>query len=126
MLENELERRTKHFAVRIIQFAGRLAKDRASEVTGYQLLRSGTAIGANYREARRAESHSDFIHKIGLVEKETNETVYWLELIDEAGLGDKEELNSLLEESRELLSIFTASGKTAKANQVKSKNKGGR
>ncbi len=80
-------------------------------------LRSGTSIGANYREANRAESRSDFIHKIGVVEKEASETRYWLELCEEAGLGDTEERHWLLREASELLAIFTASGKTAKSRR---------
>jgi len=114
MDRNELEGRTKAFALRVVRFVGALPKTRVADVLGHQLLRSGTSIGANYREANRAESHSDFIHKIGVAEKEASETRYWLELCEEAGLGDAEERCWLLRESGELLAIFTASGKTAK------------
>jgi four helix bundle protein len=72
-------------------------------------------VGANYREANRAESHDDFIHKIGIVEKEASETCYWLDLCEEAGTGDATELRWPLKESSELLAIFTQIGKTAKA-----------
>ena len=65
----ELERRTKVFALRIVRFVGSLPKTKVAEVLGFQLLRSGTSIGANYREANRAESRSDFIHKIGVTER---------------------------------------------------------
>ena len=72
-------------------------------------------IGANYREANRAESRKDFIHKIALVEKEAAETQYWLELFEEANTGDPEDRHWLLQESGELLAIFTSIGKTSKA-----------
>ena len=117
MDRNELENRTKEFASRVIRFVEALPKDRVADVLGHQLLRSGTSIGANYREANRAESRNDFIHKIGVVEKEASETRYWLELCEEAGLGNVEDRRWLLRESGELLAIFTASGKTAKSRR---------
>ena len=80
----ELEQRTKRFALRVIGFVAELPKSKVNDVLGYQLLKSGTSIGANYREANRAESRNDFIHKIGVVEKEAAETQYWLELSQEA------------------------------------------
>ena len=72
-------------------------------------------MGANYREANRAESHDDFIHKIGIIEKEASETCYWLELCEEANIGDTAECQWLLKESSELLAIFTRIGKTVKS-----------
>lgn len=96
----DLEKRTKIFALAIISFVGNLPRSKATDVMGYQLLKAGTSIGANYREANRAESHDDFIHKIGIIEKEASETQYWLELFDESGLGAP---SQLLQESRELL-----------------------
>jgi four helix bundle protein len=118
-MKNELESRTKVFALNIIRFVSNLPKNKITDVLGYQLLKSGTSIGANYREARRAESPDDFIHKIAIVEKEANETKYWLELFDEANLGGQSERVSLLREAAELLAIFTSSGKTAKANRTR-------
>ncbi|MBC7185499.1 MAG: four helix bundle protein [Calditrichaeota bacterium] len=114
MDKNELEARTKEFALRVVRFVGALPKNRVADVLGHQLLRSGTSIGANYREANRAEPRDDFIHKIGVVEKEANETQYWLELLQEADLGGAEECRWLLREAEEPLAIFTGSGKTAK------------
>jgi four helix bundle protein len=96
-----------------------LPKSKVTDVLGYQLLKSGTSIGANYREANRAESHNDFIHKIGVVEKEASETQYWLELFEEAYIGGPNERRWLLQESGELLAIFTASGRTAKARRAR-------
>jgi len=111
----ELERRTKTFAVRAIRFVAALPKSKVTDVLGYQLLRSSTSIGANYREANRAESRNDFIHKIGLVEKEAAETQYWLELLEEVKIGNAEERRWLLQESSELLAIFVSIGKTSKS-----------
>lgn len=118
MDKRELEKRTKAFALRVIRFVSGLPKNKVTDVLGYQLLKSGTSIGANYREANRAESHNDFVHKIGVVEKEASETQYWLELFGEANIGDPNERRWLLQESSELLALFTASGRTAKARRT--------
>ena len=117
MDKHELEQRTKGFALRIIRFVAALPKSKVSNVLGYQLLKSGTSIGANYREANRAESRNDFIHKIAIVEKEAAESVYWLELLQDSDIGDCSERRWLLKECGELLAIFTASGRTAKKNR---------
>ncbi len=85
---------------------------------GRQLLRSGTSIGANYREANRAESKSDFIHKVGIAEKEVSETAYWLEICEAAPLVDADEVRALLKESRELLAIVTTIGRKAKGRTI--------
>ena len=114
----ELERRTKGFALRMIRFVAQLPKNRVTDVMGYQLLKSGTSIGANYREANRAQSRSDFIHKIALVEKEAAETQYWLDLFDESEVGNTEDRDWLLEESNALLAIFTSVGKTSKSRRI--------
>jgi len=73
----ELEKRTKQFALKIIAFAATLPIGRIGDVIKYQLVKAGTSVGANYREANRAESRNDFIHKIGVVEKEASESQYW-------------------------------------------------
>jgi len=117
MDKSELETRTKAFAWGVIKFVSALPKNQVTNVIGYQLLKSGTSIGANYREANRAESRNDFIHKIALVEKEAAETQYWLELFDEANIGDPKEHHWLLQESGELLAIFTSIGKTTKSRR---------
>src|SRR5215813_5832557 len=77
----ELEKRTKHFAISVIKFAATLPANKIGDVIGYQLVKAGTSVGANYREANRAESRNDFIHKIGIVEKEASESQYWLEVV---------------------------------------------
>ena len=107
MNKAELERRTKEFSLRLIRFLQSLPKNYLGEALGRQLLKSGTSIGANYREANRAESKADFIHKLAIVEKEASETLYWLELLLEAGIGANQE-------AKELLAIFTAVGRTSK------------
>ena len=117
MDKRDLEKRTKQFALKIIKFVASLPKNQITNVMGYQLLKASTSVGANYREANRAESRNDFIHKIGVVEKEASESQYWLELFDEANIGNVEERRWLLQESGELLAIFVASGRTAKANR---------
>ena len=115
MNSKELEERTKIFATDVIHFVAKFPKTKALDVISYQLLKSATSIGANYREATRAESKIDFIHKLGIVEKETNETLYWLELLQETlNKSDDVNLKKLLNECHELLAIFTASRKTAK------------
>ena len=119
MDRTELESRTKAFALRIIQFVALLPKNKITDVLGQQLLRAGTSVGANYREASRASSRADFIHKIGLVEKEASETRYWLELIDGSCLGDEGERRALLQKADELLAIFTAIGRTSKIRNPK-------
>ncbi len=101
----------------MIRFVGNLPRNRLAETLATQLLKSGTSVGANYREANRAESKSDFIHKIALVEKEAAETQYWLEIFDETDIGNTEARRWLLQESTSLLAIFTTIGKTAKSRR---------
>src|SRR5512132_1801179 len=94
----ELEKRTKQFALKIIAFVATLPRTKTSAIIEYQLVKAGTSVGANYREANRAESRADFIHKIAIVEKECSESGYWLEICDEANLGDVEQRQWLLQE----------------------------
>jgi len=117
----ELEKRTKDFALKIIEFVGSLPKNKITDVLGYQVIKAGTSIGSNYREANRAESRKDFIHKIAIVEKEASETQYWLELFVAADIGDPGSRSWLHQESTELLAIFTSIGRTAKRNKHKTK-----
>ena len=114
MDKKELEKRTKDFALRIIKLVAELPKNKIADVIGYQLLKSGTSIGANYREANRAASRADFVHKINIVEKEASETLYWLELLAESGIFNVQKLSPLMEECDQLIAIFTSAGKTAK------------
>lgn len=114
----ELERRTKAFALEIIRFVGMLPRNSDATILGRQLLRSGTSIGANYREANRAESRADFIHKLGLVEKEAAETEYWLELLNEAGLGHADAARLLLSEANQLVRIFNRANRSSKVPKI--------
>jgi four helix bundle protein len=116
-MKQELETRTKLFALDIINFVAALPSSRTSEVMARQLLKSGTSVGANSREAGRAESPQDFIHKIAICEKESAETQYWLELFLEGKLAEPQKCEILRAEASELLAIFVASGRTAKASR---------
>jgi len=111
----QLEDRTKAFAIQIIRFVAKLPKNRICDVLGYQLVKSGTSVGANYREANRAESRADFAHKISIVEKECSESLYWLELCEETDIVDNAARSQLVQECGELLAIFTSIGKSTKA-----------
>jgi four helix bundle protein len=113
----ELEERLIDFAVRIIKLTAYLPQTPAGKHIAGQILRSGTSPAPNYGEARGAESHADFIHKIGIVLKELNETSIWLRVIDRGELLKKELLTGIIEENRELCRIFTASVTTARANR---------
>jgi four helix bundle protein len=113
-MKTEFEGRTKEFAVQIVKLIRTFPKTVDGIEVGRQLLKSGTSIGANYREANRAESKDDFIHKIGIAEKEASETVYWLEICNEAILGSNEQTRPLLAEANELLAILTTIGRKAK------------
>lgn len=111
---SDLRKRTKQFALRIIRVYGSLAEDTVSQVIGKQMLRSGTSVGAHYREATRARSNKEFISKIEGGSQELDETLYWLELLIEGEVIPASRLDDLMNEADELLAILTASAKTAK------------
>jgi four helix bundle protein len=113
----ELKRRTQKFAVDVIKFIESLPNGSAANVLSNQLLRSSTSIGANYRSACKGKSTADFINKIIISEEEADESIYWLELIEECRLGSTTTVMALKNEATELTAIFTAIGKTAKENQ---------
>ena len=112
-MKKDLEKRTKKFSLDVIEFTASLPRTREADILGKQLLRSGTSIGANYREANRGVSRADFANKIGTVQKEASETQYWLELFLESHLL-RSPPNKLHAEVSELLAIFTAIGKKLK------------
>ncbi len=118
-MTKDLNDRTKKFAVAIIRFIRTLQKNDEGYILGKQLLRSGTSVGANYRSACKAKSTADFINKTVIVEEEADECCYWLELIIEAGIIERQNAEPLLKEANELTAIFTAAGKTAKENRLK-------
>lgn len=112
----DLRNRTKAFALRVIKMFSALPKTEEARVLGRQVLRSGTSVGANYREAHRARSKAEFIAKIGDCSKELDETAYWLELLDESAIVSTAKLASLRDECNQLLAIFTTISKKAKSN----------
>jgi four helix bundle protein len=112
-VEKDLELRTKRFALLVLKFCAGLPRDRAADILARQLIRSGTSIGANYREANRAVSRADFRNKIGTVQKEAAETQYWLELLIESEISG-ESAAAVHAECSELLAIFTSIGKKLK------------
>jgi len=107
-----LEKRTKEFAVRIIRLSTVLPNTLESRIIRNQILKSGTSIGANYREANRSRSKADFINKIRICEGEASETQYWLEVIVEAGLLSLQKLKREYDECSELLALFTSISKS--------------
>ena len=106
----ELEKRTRKFAVRIIQLSVQLPNTPEGRVVRYQLTKSGTSIGANYREVNRAKSKADFRSKMIICESEASETQYWLEVIVDMTWLTWQQIKPEYEECSELLAIFTSAG----------------
>jgi four helix bundle protein len=109
-----LSDRSKQFALRIIRLFSALPNTDLARVIGKQLLRSGTSVGANYREACRARSNAELISKLGIVTQELDETIYWMELLVEGEVVPAARLAELQTEAEELLKIFVTSIKTTK------------
>lgn len=109
-----LRDRTKQYALRIVKMYGALPQRKQALVLGDQVLRSGTSVAANLREASRARTDAEFIAKLGIVEAELDETMLWLELLVESGLVTAARMAELLAETEELLKIVVSSIKTAK------------
>ena len=112
----DLRDRTKAFALRIVKMFCALPKLTEAQVLGKQAPRSGTSVGANYREAQRSRSKAEFTSKIGDCLKEADETAYWLELLAESGIVKTTRLAPLLDECNQLLAIFTTISKHSKQN----------
>ena len=110
----DLRERTKLFGLRIVRMFVALPKTEEARVLGKQVLRSGTSVGANYREAHRARSKPEFISKVGDCLKELDETAYWLELLTESGIVAPPKLASLQDETDQLLAILTTISKKTK------------
>ena len=115
--QNYLKERTKAFALAIIRLVEGLPRGRTGDVLGGQLLDAGTSVGANYRAACRAKSPADFISKMGIVEEEADETIYWMELLILSGLVRKSDITNLLDEAGQILAMTVSSIKTAKARK---------
>ena len=113
--KEDLRQRTKIFALRIIRLYAALPKSTEAQVLGKQLLRSGTSVGAHYREAVRARSKAEYISKVGVGLQELEESVYWLELLTDAGLFAPQKLAGLIGEANELIAIFVTLSNKARA-----------
>lgn len=109
-----LEERLIEFAVRIVKLSASLPKTPAGKHISGQILRSGTSPAPNYGEARGAESHADFVHKLRIVFKELNETSIWLRIIERSQLLRGSLLGNIIEENTQLCRIFAASLKTTR------------
>ena len=119
MNEEELKKRTKRFALRIMKLVAALPKSIEGRAIGNQLIRSGTSVGANYRAACKGRSKAEFIVRLGIVEEEADESAYWMELIIEVGLLKKRIVQPLLDESNEIVAIMAASRKSASSHTPK-------
>lgn len=117
----DIKFRTRAYALRSVKLAGSFPKNNLGDVIGRQLIKSSTSVAANYRAACSARSKADFINKLGIVEEEADETLFWIEFSADAGLTKTELITDLLKEGKEILSIVVASKKTAKANRMKAK-----
>ena len=111
-----LQQRTKQFNVKIIRFCSDFPKTPAGYEIAKQLIRSAGSVGANYRATVRAKSKKDFIYKIQVVLEEADESLYWLEIVKEAGIQNSEMLEKLLNEANQLTAIFAATDRSAKAS----------
>ncbi|WP_042724682.1 four helix bundle protein [Chthoniobacter flavus] len=123
---NDLKQRTKQFGLRVIRLTQSLPKNREADVIGRQLLRSATSVGANYRAACRGRSAAEFQAKLGIVEEESDESAYWIEMLIEAGLVKAKRCDALLAEANELTAIVVSSIKTSRRNGPKSPSKSSR
>lgn len=113
---DELKRTTKELAIQLIQLVEKLDKSIASSVIGKQLIRSGTSVGANYRAAIRSKSPADFIAKMGIVEEEADECMYWLDLLVEAGKLNSLQTKPLQNQANQIVAMTVSSIKTARAH----------
>jgi four helix bundle protein len=120
----DLRKRTKDYALRIIKLYAALPKSAVAEVLGKQILRSGTSVGAHYREACRAKSNPDFINKIEGALQELDETLYWLDLTAETTIVKADRLTALREETEEVIAMFVTMVKGVKERAKMLKRKG--
>ncbi len=109
-----IQQRTKRLAVETIQFCDTFPQKQAYWIISKQLIRAATSVGANYRAVHRAKSKPDFINKLNIVEEEADETMFWLEILEELGFKDNLKLQWLKDEANQILSIAVTAKKTAK------------
>ena len=113
-MQEQIKYRTKLIGIKVIQLIDKLPSRPSAMAVARQIVRSSTSIGANYRAACRAKSIPDFINKLKIVEEETDETLYWLEILEESSLVQKNVISDLVKETNEILSIVVASITTTK------------
>lgn len=118
--DEDFRKRTFQFGMRVVRLVQALSKDDVERVIGNQLLRAGTSVGANYRAASRARSRAEFVAKLGIVEKECDETLYWLEMLAELQVVNAADLRALRSEGGEILAMVIASVRTARGNAKQS------
>jgi four helix bundle protein len=114
----ELKKRTKQFAIRIVKLFRSLPRSEEARIIGRQMLRSGTSVAANYRAVCRSRSKAEFVAKIGVVVEEADETVLWLELLVDTEIMSAKRMEKLILEANELLAIFAASQRTARTKHA--------
>lgn len=117
-MKNEILRRTKKFAIDCWLYCEQVPKSREYNAFVNQLIRSSSSVGANYRASQRAKSKADFIYKLKIVEEEVDESIYWLEIIEEINKTKSQKLNALKKEGNELLAIMVVSINTAKRRET--------
>ena len=124
MNKEELKSRTKAFAVRVFKLIISLERNKAVDVISYQILKASSSVGANYRAACRGKSSADFLNKLKIVDEEADETLFWLEFINDLEfIFDKSELNLLMKEANELVAIFSAAIRTIKSQNLNPNSK---
>jgi len=118
-----LKERTQNLALRIIKLVESLPNTQTARIVGKQLLRCGTSVGANYRAACRGRSRADFISKLGIVEEEADEAIYWIEILIKSDLVKQSKVENLLDETRQILAIVISSINTARGGKREEKEK---
>lgn len=115
----EMKERTMQYALRIIKLVQSLGRSAEAEVIGRQLLKAGTSVAANYRAACRARSRNEFIAKMGIVEEEADESLFWLEVLARSGMLKTSRLEDLMSEGNEIVAMTVRSKQTARRNRKK-------
>lgn len=111
-----LRARTKQFALRVVRLVASLPRGKIEDMIAGQLLRAGTSVGSNYRAVCRARSRADFVAKMGIVEEEADESLYWMEILVEAGLVRQDLLQPLMAEADQILAMVVSSIRTARSS----------
>ncbi len=118
-----MKERTQSFALRIIKLVESLPNTQTANIVGKQLLRCGTSVGANYRAACRGKSRADFVSKLGIVEQEADEVIYWIEILIKSDLIKHSKVENLLDETKQILAIIVSSINTARGGKREEKGK---